>query len=83
MKKIIIAGGCIFAILILILASIPVTANPQTTTTIKNIIESNLADGQNFLKNHKLSPTGWLPGDLIDFLINLLIGFYMWLVIHH
>ena len=80
MKKVVVVGGCLFAIIILIVASVPVYANPQTTITIKNIINSNLGDGSNFLNYHKLHTLGWLPGDLIGILISLLFYLFIWWV---
>jgi len=81
MKKIIIAGGCLFAVLILLFASIPITAAVQTTTIKEKSIGYNFfVNLKNLLENKKSSmqPDGY-PGELIGILINLIIAFFYWL----
>ena len=81
MKRTLIVGGSLFAIIILVLASLPVTAITQKTIPQEKSMESNFFIYLKNLLNDKkslLSPD-WEPGDIIDILINILIGLlYFW-----
>ena len=83
MKEKIIAGGCLFAVFILLFASIPITAAVQTTTTKEKNTGSNLfVNLKNLFENKKsLMQFDRYPGELIDMLINFILGFILWILI--
>ena len=75
MKKKIVVGGSIGAVVLLILAMFPSVVGAQTTTLIGKIIDSEIVDGENIKKVKKLVPPGWYLGVLFNLLISLIIWF--------
>jgi len=77
MKRIVVIGGSVGAVVLLVTSMFPTVVGAQTTRSIEKSINSDIIVGEIFSKQKCILdyPPGWWLGVLWDFLLSLILWF--------